>query len=388
MHDLDFEIAHLFLEEEHSATQIAELLPGVTREGVYPAIRRCVAAGYITLHPPVDKQLTRQVAETFNIHPDFIRVVDVPSLSWLAPARDGRHPREDEHQLARDLQHDRPERFVSAVAADLVLDLILTLGRQRWWGQRKSPVILGLGPGRATLDFSLFLSRQIRNSTDGILLRLVATSAGGPAEFPQFASSSFFNLFPKENVESAFGMFASPLVTQAEFVKPSFQKQPGFQEAFSQKELIDILVTSMGDISDPHDLLRLFLHKAGRNIDDLIKRGWLGSVQYLPYSKTAPIRCDPNEPRCPTLFEIDELRARLGQANKFNILIARKCTHCPRDRSEVLYPLLRVPELRVWSHVVMDTLTARGLLAIAEREGLIAAARPKGSTKSSRKRKP
>jgi hypothetical protein len=45
------------------------------------------------------------------------------------------------------------------------------------------------------------------------------------------------------------------------------------------------------------------------------------------------------------------------------ILIARQCSVCYKDRGEVLYPLMRNEDMRVWSEIVMDAETARGLLA-------------------------
>ena len=88
----------------------------------------------------------------------------------------------------------------------------------------------------------------------------------------------------------------------------------------------------------------------------------MASVAYLPYSQRGPVRQEGDDLRAVTLFEIQELVQRARLKNKYVVLIARKCGKCGRDRSDALRPLLTIPELKVWTTLVMDVTTARGLL--------------------------
>ena len=61
--------------------------------------------------------------------------------------------------------------------------------------------------------------------------------------------------------------------------------------------------------------------------------------------------------------ELEDLVRIAGQKNKHVILIARQCGMCERTRAEALRPLLTNPNLKVFSTLVMDAATAKGLLA-------------------------
>jgi hypothetical protein len=144
----------------------------------------------------------------------------------------------------------------------------------------------------------------------------------------------------------------------------------------------------MGDLQDPHDLLANFLDKArtkklpineelrtylarrqkamgqGKWPDDLNET--IGSVQYRPYNDKGPIVEKGHELRACTLFELKDFE-EMVRGSKHVILIARQCGNCGLTRARALLPLLRVPKLKVWSHIVMDIATAKELLTYKER---------------------
>ena len=193
---------------------------------------------------------------------------------------------------------------------------------------------------------------------------------------PEFAAGSFFSLLPRDVALDFVGLFAETLVPARNFLE--IQDRPGVREAFGEKEEIDIVVTSMGDLEDRDDLLRTFLQSAdelppdheeireghqSKHLAALREKGALASVAYLPYSQWGPVQQEGNDLRAVTLFEIKELVQRAQLKNKYVVLIARRCGKCGRDRSDALRPLLTIPELKVlWTTIVMDVTTARGLL--------------------------
>src|SRR5262249_21720985 len=145
---------------------------------------------------------------------------------------------------------------------------------------------------------------------------LHAISAGSPTNYPEFASSSFFNFFPRkaddeEEEEQRIGLFAETLIFSGEFkrIMESLKNSNThnlIKESFDAKKGINLICTSMGDFCDEHDLLRLFLTKAGVDIEKLLKDGWIGSVQYRGYRKDGPVEEKDDQPRAFTLFELKE----------------------------------------------------------------------------------
>lgn len=328
---LIFRVTDLFFAGKKTVSEIARET-GLTRERVYPLIAEARDRGFVRLVPPVEHRLSLELARMAAVHPSRLRVVDANG--------------------------DRAGEHVAATAAELVLDLIKRVGTERWC--RDEPVRLGLAPGRATLDFTRHLGKLLQSDTDVPRLKVFATAAGGPALEPRYSSSSFFNLLPQRIVREFVGLFAETLVPQDEFAK--IRTRPGVKEAFEERDEIDIIVTSMGDIDDEHDLLSMFLRSANVNLEAMKAAGCVGNVQYLPFAKSGPIVQKGKDLRAVTLFDLDELAQRVKMANKHVVLIARECALCRRDRAPLIKPLLTEPRLKVWSELVMDVATASGLV--------------------------
>jgi DNA-binding transcriptional regulator LsrR (DeoR family) len=339
---LVFRVAQLFLGERGAglspsdiADQVSEEFkpqPRLTREAIYPLISEAVRRGFLRLVPPVDRQLTEQVSAKYPIlQPGALRVVQTAG------------------------PHDNAK--VAVVAAELALQLLADVLKTK----RGPEVGIGLGPGRATLDFCRAFSSLLAGYPEPVKLNLVAISAGCPAKEPEYASTSFFNLFPAHVVASKVGLFAETLVPVEMFEE--IKGRAGVSEAFAARENIDLVVTSMGDVRDEHDLLCTFLQQSSqRDFARLLRRKCIGNVQYRPYTATGPMKEDPGELRAVTLYELDDLARIAGQKNKHVILIARQCGMCKRTRAEALRPLLTHPNLKVFSTLVMDAATAKELL--------------------------
>jgi DNA-binding transcriptional regulator LsrR (DeoR family) len=252
-------------------------------------------------------------------------------------------------------RHDNAK--VATVAAELALDHVKQIAKAT-----KDPnVSVGLGPGRATLDFCRTFSRLLAGYPEPLKLRLVAISAGCPANASEYSSISFFNLFPKRLVEGrTVGLFAETLVPQDAFDR--IKDQPGVKEAFGERESINLVVTSMGDVHDEHDLLMMFLEQSPPGKGRPRTEKWRGNVQYRPYTADGPVVEDGKELRAVTIFELKDLVQAASEKNRHVILMARQCGICGRTRAQALRPLLTNLNLKVFSTLVMDAATARDLL--------------------------
>jgi DNA-binding transcriptional regulator LsrR (DeoR family) len=368
-------VADLFFREALPVNKIAERL-GISRERVYPLIIEARERGFVRLVPPQDEILENHLRSEFRLETGRVSVVetgrsDVPENPFKPQ---GEHVATRAAEIALELirkvatarqtvtryrpKHARgpaPARKEEPQAATLTAEI-----------EPKPVVTLGLGPGRATLEFSKQLSLLLRSAPHVPLLRLVAISSGCPADSPQYASTSFFNLFPPEVVAGSIGLFSETLVTQEEFEKLRQEGRLGVKEAFDVKDEIDIVITSMGSAVDEHDLLRTLVSRAGggkpfRSIGP--GSGWVGNVQFRPYSAAGPIVQAPAELRAVTLFELSDFATWAHRNDKQVILMARTCALCGMTRAAALRPLLKNEKLRVWSELVTDVRTARELLA-------------------------
>ena len=118
----------------------------------------------------------------------------------------------------------------------------------------------------------------------------------------------------------------------------------------------------MGDFNDPHDLLSLFLKDSGQDLNALRRRGWLGNVQYRPFTADGPAREAPRDLRAVTVFELKDLVGLAQKHSKEVILMARECGVCGARHAAALRALLSNPSLKVFSRLVVDCFTAMELL--------------------------
>lgn len=333
-----FQVAKLFFDDKLTISQIANEL-NLSREGVYPLLAHARDFGFINFVPPLQDQLAEKIAKKFSFPKKYIQVVNVTFKEM--------------------------NDIVALEAARWVLELIKTISEE----QEKSVVGIGLGPGRATLDFCHHFVYMLQQETAWPDLRLVAITAGGPAKVPECTPISFFSLFdvlPAKKIQRL-GLYAETLVPARDFER--IKNRPGVRDAFRAKDNneIDIVVTALGDINDKDDLLRLFLEEARQstgdtmNIDiEQLEKTWIGNVQYRPYGKIAPIL--EEEWRAVTVFELDHYVEMARMRDKHVVLIGRQCGKCGMTRAEALRPLLTSPGLKVWSELVIDVATARDLL--------------------------
>lgn len=93
----------------------------------------------------------------------------------------------------------------------------------------------------------------------------------------------------------------------------------------------------------------------------LLERGWVGDVQYVPYSKGGPIVLGEGF-RSVVLFELPDLVRMAESGKKYVVLVGGPCSTCGEMRTKALLPLIEQPRLHVWTHLVTDIRTAAELL--------------------------
>lgn len=345
--EIAFFVCDLYLngEKDYARQDIVDIVYQerrirITKEQIHRYLEYGRNVGWIRLSPPShmslrDELLSRfDLVQRFNVEPGHLHVVnaydEAPTSSSAAQS-------------------------VASRGAEVVMELIKQMPRSRV--TKGSPIRIGLGSGRATRDFCRHFSQLMRSARPSELppLELVAISSGCPAESPQYAPASFFNLFPTEGVTFV-GLFAETVV-RADHVD-EIKRRPGVTEAFELRDAIDIVVTAMGDPRDEHDLLTRFMKQSGVDIP----KSWVGNVQYRPYTADGPWRERDSDLRALTLFEIDDFVAMSRMRDRHVVLLARGCGLCENTRAAALHPLMTA--MKVWSRCVIDLPTAQALVKL------------------------
>jgi len=347
-----FRVLELYVQQGKNADEIAEIITReyrqpLKRSNVYPMLRKGADRGYLRLAPPWSDTLRDKLAARFGLKPERIHVVNA--------------------------SRESADEQVPAAAAEIMESLIRELGAGG------TPVHLGLGPGRASRIIARNLALALRASEGpSPNLALHTITAGCPSRSPEYAPLAFFSFFEPAMVTEAHALFAEPAVPCEEY--DVVKSRPGFARAFAERDKIDIVGTSLGDAADKHDMFRN-LHEGRWNegtppehspatsaaMRDLKGKGWRGNVQFRPYSDVGIIREGPKTLRVPTLFELEDLRKMASQAEnperrRAVILCVHPCGRCKELRTRALLPLLTVPELRIWSELVIDASTVQSVL--------------------------
>jgi DNA-binding transcriptional regulator LsrR (DeoR family) len=157
-------------------------------------------------------------------------------------------------------------------------------------------------------------------------------------------------------------MFAETVVRCKDF--NDLKKHPGIREVFEERDKNDIVVNSMGDLEDEHDLLGTFLRDAKIDVPKMLEQGVIGSVQDRPFTAKGPYKEKPGDNRAATVFELEDFVRMADSHHHHVVLIARQCgaDNCGLSRARSLRPLLTIESLRVFSEIVMDVATAQDLM--------------------------
>ena len=309
----------------------------VTREQIYPLLRDARSRGFFELRAPREHRLQQRMADVFDLDHAHFDVVT---------ARD---------EIAGGL--------VASQAAEVCMRIVKALASAK--ADRR--VHVGLGAGATTLAVAQHLAAKLRAEDARPHVVLHALTSGFHVDNPQTAPLAFFGLFRELHDQIGYvGLFAPSVVKAADY--PKVRTQPGAKEGFDRKGDIDVVITSLASRNDSDGDLNQFLRDDPRTQELLEKHGWVGDVQYRPYSTSGPIQT-PTPTRAVTLFELAELVKLARKPDKHVILAAGPCGKCGRTREDALLPLITNPQLKLWTHLVVDLGTAERLVTLARPHG-------------------
>jgi DNA-binding transcriptional regulator LsrR (DeoR family) len=306
----------------------------LTREQIYPLLHEARKRGYFTIQPPLHLVLSQRLADLYRVKgrdDSPIAVVNAMDLSAL------------DHVAAE----------AAAVALRVIKKLVTV----------KNPVHIGLGAGFTSLRMAHHLAALLRAEPTLPRLVLHALSTGFRVDQPHIAPVAFFSLFDALSPKVGYvGLFSPAIVSSQHY--DAVKREPGVAESFAAAGDIDVILTSLASASDEHGALNQFLADHVGDVEGLKQAGWIGDLQYRPYSRQGPIVQEAHI-RAVTLFDLPDLVTLAQTPHKSVIVAAGPCGQCGRTRTDALYPLLTEPSLKVWTHLVVDFTTAQELVALA-----------------------
>jgi hypothetical protein len=317
----------------------------LTRERIYPLLWEAARRNFMLLMPPRERNLAEQIARRYGIE-EFIQD-------------------EDRIQVVN-VRGDTAFRDVASLGADTVLSLIKRLGKT------KQRVHIGLGAGYAAMVVAKRLAHRVYSDTTCPKLTLHALSAGGFwVDKPQKAPITYFSYFDGALTDvECVGLFAEPVVANDEYQR--VKAGPGVRKSLELAGQVDIVITSLAAAADPDGMLGQYLDHMAQQREiapDAVGRmkdaGWVGDVQFQPYSCDGPI-LDECPVRAVTLFEFNDLVELSRTEGKYVVLLGGPCGECGRLKTDALVPLLTRANLRVWTHLIIDVDTAGKLLGPEE----------------------
>ncbi len=297
----------------------------MSREKVYELIREARQRKFFQIVPPLEDELRKRL--------------------------EGRYPGEFQVAHITELDH------LAVSAARVVANLIERLHREG-----RDEVHVGLGAGQTSQLVARHLAVLLRAAQQLPKLVFHALTSGFHVTEPHTAPVSFFGFFEAIPAEISYvSLFAPAIANTEEWAK--MRGRIGVKESFEQAGKIDIVLTSLGSPTHGHGDFYDFMRMGPQEgFDALRGGGWIGDVQYRPYSATGPILIDA-QVRAVTLFELQDLVQLAARPDKHVVLVAGPCSVCKKSRADAILPLLLEPSLKVWKMIVTDVGTARELLA-------------------------
>lgn len=340
--ELVFEVCHRFLEDESPVDIAAWLNPKVnhevTREAIYPLVRRAKREGFIRLVAPEHISLHQRITDFYKTPADRVHVSN--------------------------LRGDLAREYVADRAAHTVVELIENVAKTK---KKKKPVRLGLGGGGTVMRVAKNIAFLLKNESLVKHLGIHTLTGGIDPGFPLHAPNSFLTFFegavPKISYQ---GLFAPPVVPAEDY--DDIVATPGIAESFYWAPKIDIVITSIARAEDEHGELSCLMQLAAKRepgghetVAALEEENWVGDAMYRPFSRAHPIITDHGL-RAVSLFELEQLVDMAKKPNKHVVLVVTPCKSCDESKGTALAPLLSEETLKIWNHLFLDVATARTLV--------------------------
>jgi hypothetical protein len=431
--ELVFAVCERFLRGE-KASKIAKWVResferrDFQRTQIYPLLGEGIRRQFFQLFPPLNIALASEIKKIYGIgggmgYANPVTVVDLGKPAQSGGAREGA----DLHTHLTTVAADLVVSLINKVAQEKQ-QAQARATPSRTERRRPDPedrvssstkgdqekhcveVHLGLGGGRTATMVARTLAYRLVGQKKLPKLVIYTLSAGGflPSE-PHKSPVSYFSYFdglpcPLEYV----ALFSETVVSSQHF--DWVRKNPSVRRVMERARELDIVVTSLASAEDEHGLLRRYLQwlvdsedLPAEKLQEMKDAGWVGDVQFRPYSENGPMD-DLCGVRAVTLLEIEDMvrwaawahqpsqSGSTGSAatqppaqasstapiseslqhsgRKYVVLVAGPCAECGRLKTDALVPLLRNPNLRVFTHLVVDRATAMNLIELSQRASL------------------
>ena len=322
----------------------------INRERIYPLLWEAINREFLIMNVPAHVKLQDRIIKKFDLREYLDQrngqvIVTNSSVGNLA-----------EH--------------VNTKAADVIISLIDLVNKKKK-NQRSNidddndRVHLGFGAGYAAEKVAKRLSARVGSNMPKLTLHAL-TSGGQYLAGQQKAPTTYFSFFDGKVRDAKFiGMFTPTVVLGEEY--GVLENNPSYRSVRNLRNDIDILVTSLAWAEDEHGLLRNYYSNLVENnlvkenvLDELKNEGWVGDVMFLPYSKEKAI--ESRILKSVTLFSFNELCEFSKKSDKYVVVTCAPCNDCNKKKTEAIRPLLENPNLRMWTHLIIDRPTAEELV--------------------------
>lgn len=276
------------LAKGESASRIAEhvsteLGADFTREQVYPLLRKAWEKKLLFFAPSINQSLATKLASHYGLQvaADSQSASDGPTgdaplievLNVKSPA------------TVDDLKGPSVVEHLAVRAAELAHDLIWKI-----WKRTEKPVHVGWGAGRTTWLVAQRLSSLLKAEPHRPQMVLHALTGGWDPHNPRDFPAAHFASFVDD--DSPFAEFvnlsAPPLVDHDQ--SKAFEKLDQVEESRRRASELEIVITSLGNREDSHCLFSKAMNADTAQRQRLKDAGWVGDVQFRPYSATGPLK--------------------------------------------------------------------------------------------------
>lgn len=328
----------------------------ITREKVYPIVWEGFKRGFISLNPPISEDLRSKVISKFGLQDHLdkcggdVYIADVSDI--------------------------KSAKSVSYRAAETVIALLKSLKSEHIRTTSNSVansedfrVHIGFGSGYIAMEVAKRLSSRVDDNIPKLTLHAITSNYY--LEEQEKSATTYISYFTENHLDvRCEGYDTTPLICGDSSAIAEHWKNPSLKSCYTKRDDIDIIVTSLADAHDDHGLMRNYFSKLETKenvINTLEKQNWIGDLLFNPYSVAGPIF--PDTVQTVPLFSFNELvdiaqnssANSLSSKQRYIVLIAGPCAKCNRTKTDALYPLLVNPEMRAWTHLVLDRITAQEL---------------------------
>jgi hypothetical protein len=323
----------------------------ITREQITQITRYAIELNMMRMYPPLEERAVSELRECFPLIGN--RKVDVISTGYESVHRDvARHTAEvlykkimevAEYKTKAAFGGNPPPRANSPEEAATMRDMYR--------------VRMGFPAGTMAYYTARELVGFLKEEPRRPPLSLHALGGEFYVHRPFNWPAGFFTLFEQlcDDVKYYLAL-PSPYVRE-DILERTTQRE--FKEAIALSKQIDVMVTSMAYVKDPHSPIRRALGD-----EEVAKYKLLGDVNYRSYDNSGPVDLSSTEMVPTSWLTIRDMVKMARDKNRHVILAVTPCAVCNLSKAPAVLPLLEKKNLQIWSHLVMVDSEAEEVLRL------------------------